>query len=106
MRITVKGKEHDFDAGTITNREAMDLERATGLTFGQWNDALKERSALAMTGMVWLVLRREEPALRFDAVEFTFSDLSVASEEDAAVDPTEETEGGPSTSEDESKTAD
>lgn len=95
MKLTVNGESHDFDPASITNREAMAIEKVTGMTFGQWSDALKERSVLAMTAMVWVVQRRSQPALRFSDVDFALGALTVATDDVAeteqvpGVDPTE-----------------
>lgn len=85
MKITVKGEPFDLDAGSLTNKELMDLERATGMTFGEWQEALGKMSMLAVTGAVWLVLRKSNPKLKFDDVEFNFEDFKV---EGDVVDPT------------------
>lgn len=94
--------EFEFDPNSVTNREAMALEKATGMTFGQWSDALVAGSALAMTGVLWLIQRRVLPQLKFSEVEFPIAGIDVedltAVEEDAApTGPTDEVESGDET---------
>jgi hypothetical protein len=105
VKLIVNDETLDFDAKSITNREAMALEAAVGMTFGQFTDALKKQSALAMTGMVWLAQRRSNPKLKFSEVEFTFGDLKVEKDEDedeeaTEPDPTSEADGTTSSPDD------
>ena len=98
LKVSVNGATHEFDPESITNKEAMALERATGMTFGEWAEALKARSALAMTGMVWLIERRVLPQLKFSEVEFELAhvdvdDLTAVEGGAAVVDPTSEPPG-------------
>lgn len=86
MKITVDGKAYDFDEESMLNTEAMALEAAMGMPTQQWSELLQKGSVSALTGLVWLVRRREEPALRFSEVEFALAKLVF---DDDAVDPTE-----------------
>lgn len=73
--IHIHGKSYEIDATTFTNKEGMDIERVTDMTFDQWNERLAAGSMLAMTALVWILLKRDEPTLRFSEVEFTLADL-------------------------------
>ena len=74
--ITIQGKTYDLDPGSFTNKEGMDIERVCDMTFDQWNTQLAEGSMLAMTALVWVLQKRDNPTLRFSDVTFTVSDLS------------------------------
>ena len=87
MKLTVKGIEYEFSEDSLTNREAMDIEKVTGGSFGQFTEALKDGSTLALTAMVWTVQKRDNPSLRFGDVEFTFGELEVVNDEPEADAP-------------------
>lgn len=65
----------DLLALRITNKEAMAIERATGLDFGEWQDKVDSGSVLAQTALVWVIRRRDDPTLRFDDVEYVDATL-------------------------------
>ena len=97
MKITISGEQHEFDLDDLTNVEAMAIERALSMSFGDFGTALSSGSASAITAVVWTILRRENSSLRFGDVSFKFSDLQFESDAsnadddngDAPVDPTE-----------------
>lgn len=97
MKITVDGTTYDYDPDTLRNDEAMALEAALSMTFKQWSEQLTAGSVGALTGLVWLVKRREEPALRFSEVQFAFSSLNIE-DDSPAVPPTEPVELDPASS--------
>lgn len=86
MKLTIDGKAYEYDPDTLLNTEMMALEAAVGVTFQQWGEQLQQGSATALTGLVWLVERREQPALRFSDVVFKVASLEIEEEE---ADPTE-----------------
>lgn len=77
MKITVGGKLYEYDAESLTNKEAAAIETALDVTFTRWTELLKAGSVHALTALVWIVQRRENPALRFGDVEFAFTDLQI-----------------------------
>jgi hypothetical protein len=77
MKISVDGNTYDFDAESMRNDEAMLIEKQCGVTFKQWGELLEQGSVLAMTALVWIIQRRENPALLFEEVRFEFSSLEV-----------------------------
>lgn len=91
MKLSVEGCEYDYDPASLTNKEAMAIEGALGVTFKQWSEQLTAGSVSALTALVWTVQKRDEPALRFDAVDFAFAELEI---EDEAPDPTPPEESG------------
>lgn len=92
IRVTVDGVPYDYDPKTLTNDEAMAIEKVTGGTYAQWGQALTNGSALATTAMVWILRRRNEPALRFDDVHFAIE----AMETEVVPDPPTEAADSPS----------
>ena len=92
MKITIQDVDHEFDLDTMTNDEAMKIEAAIGMPFGKFGTALGDGSATALTALVWIVQRRDNPSLRYGDVHFTFGELKM---EQDAVDPTETPEAPP-----------
>lgn len=74
------------DADSITNVEAMAIERVTDMDMSTFSKKLEAGSALAITAWVWVMARRAEPTIRFDDVEF---DLSTLETDEPEPDPTE-----------------
>ena len=91
MRVTLEGKEYDFDTASIRNDEAIAIETALGCTFKQWSQQLQDFSVSALTALVWIIRRREEPGLRFGDVTFELGSLHI---EDDDADPTSPEESG------------
>lgn len=93
MKLTVDGEVFDFDMTRITNVEGMAIEKATGGTYVEWAQSMEAGSMLAVTALVWIVRKRQEPTLRFEDVEFT----TISIEQDVEPSPLEEpgpTSGG------------
>jgi hypothetical protein len=102
VKVTINGETYSFDNERYPLNEAIALEEALGLPFGEWQRALPLGSAKALAGFVWLVLRRNErPVPLADIVsgKFALNDDDVTIEADGA-DPTPAPSGtgGPSTS--------
>lgn len=74
-RITVEGRTYVFDEDTADNTELMAIEDVTGLASIDLEDALNRGSMRAITALVWVLRRREEPALLFADVKFRVSSL-------------------------------
>ncbi len=75
MKLTVDGKLYDLDAGSLTNKEAILLEDLYGMTFQEFGELLTRGSTKAMTGLVWLAMRRDGSDIAFEDVEFHFEDF-------------------------------
>jgi hypothetical protein len=59
----------------------MDIEKVTGGTFGDWSTLLEKGSMLALTAMVWIIQRRDNPQLKFSEVNFEIGSLEIEDEE-------------------------
>lgn len=84
MKLTIDGTAYDFDPATMRNDEAILIERECQMTFKAWGELLTQGSITAMTALVWIVQRREDPSIAFGDVRFEFGSLDV---EDDAVPP-------------------
>jgi hypothetical protein len=67
--VRIKGVEYDGDPGKLRFSEAKRIEQVSGLTYYEWGAALRAGSATASQTLVWILMRRDQPDLRFDATE-------------------------------------
>ena len=68
MKIKIDGKEYPFDPDALTFDEACDLEEIFGGTFGEFGQGLRKASMNAMRAFVFILPRRDNPALRLGDV--------------------------------------
>ena len=78
MRITVGDTTYDYDVTTMGNDEAIALEEEVGYTVSEMLQALDRNSIKALTALLWLIQRRDNPALEFGDVKYKLSDLKEA----------------------------
>lgn len=114
MKIRVGDNEYVFDPDEVSNEEAMQIERTCACTFTQWADQVTAGSITALTALVWLLRRREQPSLKFTDVRFKLGDFdlhdeseetpSTQSAEAAASDAVDPTAGEEVTTQDEPST--
>jgi hypothetical protein len=86
VKLTIDGEVYDFDMTRITNVEGMAIEKVTGKTYVEWAEAMQAGSMLAVTALVWIVRKRQEPTLQFEQVEFS----QISMEDEEAVSPLED----------------
>lgn len=95
MRFTIDGEKLEFDQHRLMNVEAIAIRRVTAMTLPQWNEALSEVDPTAVTALVWIIQKRQDPELQFEDVVFNlmeFAETLEADEEtDAESDPTDST---------------
>lgn len=70
-------REWDFKGHRILTSEAEALEKATGINLAEFSPRLISGNPTAKRGLLWLLLRREEPRTRYSEVDFPVGDLSV-----------------------------
>jgi hypothetical protein len=68
LKIQIDGKEYPFDPDALTFDEACDLEGIFGGTFGEFGQALRKTSMNAIRAFVFILQRRDNPALRLGDV--------------------------------------
>jgi hypothetical protein len=73
----VDPKSWDFDPNKLMNPEAEAIERLTGMTYGEWLQALGKSSMLALHGLLYVMLKREIPTLKWDDVQFSMSEVDI-----------------------------
>jgi hypothetical protein len=82
--IKVGDEEYRFDPKKILNVEAIAIEKAAGLTWAQVMVGLNTGQLSAVTGVVWVLRKRENPRLQFGEVVFNVGDAEVI---DPDIDP-------------------
>lgn len=82
-KVTIDGQVYNYDPNRMLNTEAIALQKVTGLRMNEWGDALKEGDAFALTGLVWLLWRRDGREVPFDMVEFDIGSISLEEDEPA-----------------------
>lgn len=80
-------REWDYNPDKFMNAEAEEIERRTGMTFGEWSEAVMKTSVRAIHGLLYVLLKRETPTLKWDQVVFSMSeiDLELTVEEKVAM---------------------
>lgn len=76
----------DFAPDRLLNVEAIAIEKVTGLTLAGLMAGIKASSMTAITGLLWVLLKRGEPSLRFEQVQFSLSEVDFEVDDDEAAD--------------------
>ena len=82
-----------FDPTKLMSPEAEAIEDHTGMPFGKWNEALRDGSFKAIHGLLFVLLKREIPTLKWDEVQFCLDDITFETEGDDDEAPAEVPEG-------------
>jgi hypothetical protein len=68
-KVRINGEAFSYDRSHKPLAEMMALEKALGITYGQWEAELAEGSARALGGFVWLIWRRDGRDVNFADIE-------------------------------------
>jgi hypothetical protein len=71
-----------FKVDKMPTTEAEAIEGVTGKTFVEWGQALLNGSTICGRALVWVMLKRHNPALRFKEVSYMVGDLKVDLDDD------------------------
>lgn len=71
-------REWEFDPTRLMSPEVETIERHTGLTFNQWVEAVGNGSFLAFHGLLYVLLKRTTPTLKWTDVQFCMADIDMA----------------------------
>lgn len=71
-----------FSPRTLMAVEAEAIERVTGLTFMEFGQALVRGSMAALRALVWVLLKRQEPTLKFADVDFPIGAVTTELDDD------------------------
>ena len=67
----------DYKAEDLPSAEAEDIEDAVGLTWDEFQVKLMTGGAKARRALLWVLLRRDTPGLRFSDVAYRMGELAV-----------------------------
>ena len=56
MIIEYKGQRYDYDAGSVTVRQAMAIEAHTGVAFEKWGEEISTANLKGLQAFGWLIL--------------------------------------------------
>jgi hypothetical protein len=92
VKVILGDQTWELDTETLLNTEAILIERQTGWNLLEWQLALSRRSMIAITCVVWLARRRQDPNLEFDDIEFDLKSFDI--EHSTPAEQPAEGEGG------------
>jgi hypothetical protein len=64
-----------YNPRKLMSAEREAIERRTGMVFTEFTKAVIQGSSLARRALLWVMLKREHPNLKFDDVDFAWDDL-------------------------------
>lgn len=68
-------RKWDFNPQKLMSPEVEVIERFTGLSFSHWIEAVGEGSFTAIHGLLFVLLKRQAPTLKWDEVQFCMDDI-------------------------------
>lgn len=71
-----------YQPGRFRVPEMRLIEKATGLRWKQFQGELEMGSVDALVGLLWTLLRRQHPALRFEDVDFAADEVQLVKDVD------------------------
>lgn len=80
----IEPRSWDFKPEKLLNPEAEAIERHTGWTFGEWVGKLGDTSMLALHGLLYVLLKRSSPTLKWDEVQFSLDEIGLEADDDEA----------------------
>ena len=69
-------KKWDYNPARLMSPEAEAIERHTGMTFGEFNVKCGQGSFTALHGLLYVLLKREYPTIKYDEVQFCLDDIN------------------------------
>lgn len=78
-------REWTFKPRRLLNVEAEEIERRTSMTFAEWTNALQSGSMLAVHALLFVLLRRDQPRLGWEQVQFCDEDVDITYELDEKI---------------------
>lgn len=77
-------KSWDFKPGKLMSVEAELIERTTKMTYAEWLDAFSSGSISAQHALLWVFMKRENPAVKYDEIQFCADDIQADPDDDEA----------------------
>lgn len=80
------GREYEFSARAVTNKDAMLLETVTGKHYAQLVDDLEYGGPAGRTAFLWFAMRKNNHHVKYEELEFPMGETKFVLDE---VDPTQ-----------------
>jgi hypothetical protein len=58
-----------YDFGALMLAEARAIQKVTGMTIAEWQKGLNLFDAEAITALIWVAMKRQNPTIRFEDVD-------------------------------------
>lgn len=78
-------RKWDFDPYKLMSPEVEVIERNTGYAFGEWVDQVGRGSFTAIHGLLFVLLKRGHPTLKWDEVQFCMADIDFEMDDEEKV---------------------
>ena len=70
-------KRWPYNPRKLMTAEREAIERRCDMTFAEFTQAVLKGSSLARRALLWVMLKREHPTMKFDDVEFAWDELKL-----------------------------
>lgn len=82
MQYNFKINDDTFmlDTERLLMSECIAIEKVTGQTWQEWQQAVSNGSMTALKAGLWIAVKRQQPELRFSEFDFAWSDFEVVEE--------------------------
>lgn len=65
----------EFDPDKLMSPEAEAIERHTGMDYSEWAQRVGSGNMLALHGLLYVMLKRADPTLRWNQVQFSIGEV-------------------------------
>jgi hypothetical protein len=93
LRFEVDQTTYEIDPASILNTEAIAVQKVTGYGYDEWLGKCDDGDPQAVTAMVWVAMKRQNPELRYSDVSFpmreTWGNRELVSDEETPTTPAE-----------------
>jgi hypothetical protein len=77
VKLKLGDEEHVFDHGRLMFTEVAEIEKVTGLSYGEWERELGRFSIAAVAALLHVLRKRDEMPSDFATLQFNVADLNV-----------------------------
>lgn len=70
-------RKWEVKTGRLLSPEMEAIEKVTGQFYPTWNASLLDGSASAARALLWVLLKRENPVLKYDEVLFSYDEFDL-----------------------------
>jgi len=78
FKVKLDGEEHVFDRSRLMYTEVAEIEKVTGLSFGEWDRELTRHSITAIAALIHVLRKRADMPSDFATMQFNAASLEIA----------------------------